>query len=211
MQEFIVGRDSTRVTIKIPDNQSTVSRVHAKLVPQGAGKYVLQDLGSSSGTFVQRANGWERVQQAYVTSNETIRLGDYVANVGQLVGQPGDQTVIGGLAPIAPYPAAGYPPQPYGAPMQPMYAAPAMAGTSPKSKVAAGLLAIFLGALGIHKFYLGFTTPGIIMLLCGTLGWLLIIPAVVNSIIALIEGIIYLTTDDAAFHQKYVVEKKQWF
>ena len=34
---------------------------------------------------------------------------------------------------------------------------------TPKSKIAAGLLAIFLGWLGIHKFYLGYTGPGIIL------------------------------------------------
>ncbi|MFJ4264638.1 NINE protein [Paenarthrobacter nicotinovorans] len=34
----------------------------------------------------------------------------------------------------------------------------------PKSKIAAGLLGIFLGGLGIHRFYLGYTTIGIIQL-----------------------------------------------
>ena len=36
---------------------------------------------------------------------------------------------------------------------------------APKDKVTAGLLALFLGGLGIHKFYLGYTTEGIIILL----------------------------------------------
>lgn len=35
---------------------------------------------------------------------------------------------------------------------------------SPKSKIAAGLLGIFLGGLGIHRFYLGYTTMGIIQI-----------------------------------------------
>lgn len=37
--------------------------------------------------------------------------------------------------------------------------------TSIKSKTTAGLLAIFLGVFGIHNFYLGYTTKGIIQLL----------------------------------------------
>ena len=80
-----------------------------------------------------------------------------------------------------------------------------------KDKTAAGLLAIFLGWLGIHKFYLGYTVPGIIMLLCGTIGWLLIVPAIIVGIIGLIEGILYLTKQDDEFEQEYVVEQKSWF
>lgn len=77
------------------------------------------------------------------------------------------------------------------------------------NKLAAGLCAIFLGALGIHKFILGFTTPAIIMLLVSVLtcGW----GAIPLGIIGLIEGIIYLTKTDEEFHRIYVVEKKGWF
>jgi TM2 domain-containing membrane protein YozV len=35
----------------------------------------------------------------------------------------------------------------------------------PKSKIAAGLLALFLGAIGVHRFYLGYTGIGVVMLL----------------------------------------------
>ena len=33
------------------------------------------------------------------------------------------------------------------------------------AKTTAGILALLLGGLGVHKFYLGFTTPGLIMCL----------------------------------------------
>lgn len=64
------------------------------------------------------------------------------------------------------------------------------ASAKSKSKIAAGLLAIFLGAYGVHNFYLGFTKRAVIQLLvsiltCG-------IGAAVISIWALIEGIFYL-------------------
>lgn len=80
-----------------------------------------------------------------------------------------------------------------------------------KSKIAAGLLAIFLGTLGIHKFYLGYTQAGIIMLLVSLLGSLLIIGPLVMGVIALIEGIIYLTKTDEQFYLTYVVGRKPWF
>jgi TM2 domain-containing membrane protein YozV len=87
------------------------------------------------------------------------------------------------------------------------------AGTGEKSKIAAGLLGIFLGALGIHKFYLGYNVPGIIMLVVTLVGsWFTFgIAAMVMGIIGLIEGIIYLTKSDPDFHATYVAGKKGWF
>lgn len=63
--------------------------------------------------------------------------------------------------------------------------------TSPKSKIAAGLLGIFLGSFGVHNFYLGYTGKAIAQLLitlltCG-------FGAFVSSIWGLIEGILILT------------------
>lgn len=84
---------------------------------------------------------------------------------------------------------------------------------SPKDHIVAGLLAIFLGAFGIHKFYLGYSTEGLIMLLvsliggCITLG----IATGVMGIIGLIEGIVYLVKSQPEFDQMYVYNKKAWF
>ena len=69
-----------------------------------------------------------------------------------------------------------------------------------KSKVAAALLAIFLGDLGIHKFYLGKTGMGVVYLLFCWTG----IPA----IIGFIEGIVYLCSNDENFQRKYQVRLK---
>ncbi|MBO4374783.1 MAG: NINE protein [Lachnospiraceae bacterium] len=63
-----------------------------------------------------------------------------------------------------------------------------------KSKVTAGLLGIFLGGLGIHKFYLGKIGMGILYIVfCWTY-----IPALVG----LVEGIIYLASSDESFQLK---------
>lgn len=64
-------------------------------------------------------------------------------------------------------------------------------GSESKSKIAAGLLGIFLGGLGVHNFYLGYTGKAVAQLLitllsCGFLSF-------VSGIWGLIEGILVLT------------------
>ena len=69
---------------------------------------------------------------------------------------------------------------------------PILASTEPtKSKIAAGLLGIFLGALGVHRFYLGYTGIGLAQLLITVLtcGW----GGIATGIWGLIEGIMILT------------------
>ena len=78
-------------------------------------------------------------------------------------------------------------------------------------KITAGILAILLGGLGIHKFILGYRSAGLIMLLVSILGAILILPTVVMSIIGLVEGIIYLTKDDEDFVRQYIDQEKAWF
>ncbi len=83
--------------------------------------------------------------------------------------------------------------------------------TNEKDKLIAFLLAFLLGGWGIHKFYLGYEKAGITMLLLGTIGWLLIVPGLVNAVIALIEAITYITKSDEEFQRIYVQNEKQWF
>lgn len=105
----------------------------------------------------------------------------------------------------------------YSEPQQQYYYTQTQQGYSPyvatKDHVAAGLLAIFLGSLGIHKFYLGYNTAGFIMLGVTIIGSLftLGLAAGVMGLIALIEGIIYLTKNQTAFDAEYVYSHKEWF
>ncbi|WP_299155778.1 NINE protein [uncultured Tenacibaculum sp.] len=80
-------------------------------------------------------------------------------------------------------------------------------------RVLAGILAIVLGGLGIHKFILGYTKEGIIMLVgtfilgiitCGIAAW-------VVAVIGLVEGIIYLTKSDEEFIYTYQTNDRGWF
>ena len=68
-------------------------------------------------------------------------------------------------------------------------------GFGEKSRIAAALMAVFLGGLGVHKFYLARPFQGILYLVfCWTF-----IPA----IIGFIEGIAYLCMSDTGFARKY--------
>ena len=64
-----------------------------------------------------------------------------------------------------------------------------------KNRIAAGLLAIFLGDFGIHKFYLGQVGMGILYLLfCWT---------IIPGILGIFEGVHYLFMKDDVFKAKY--------
>jgi TM2 domain-containing membrane protein YozV len=119
---------------------------------------------------------------------------------------------VADLATLFASPASAPPPPP----MTPNFsAAPSAAATLfdlhgvESTKLAAGLCGILIGGLGIHKFILGYTKAGIIMLLVTvlTLGF----GGAVMHVIGIIEGIIYLTKSDQEFYQTYMVNKKPWF
>jgi len=74
-------------------------------------------------------------------------------------------------------------------------------------KIICGVLALLMGGIGVHKFVLGYTKEGVIMLLlCFTL-----VLAPVMGIIAFVEGIIYLTKTDEEFLETYIEGHKGWF
>ena len=110
-----------------------------------------------------------------------------------------------------------------------------------KSKIVAALLAFFLGAIGVHKFYLGKPQAGLIHIVLGIGGYILLfigmfsgfagamagsgsigglgllllviglLAVAVNGIICLVETILYLTKSDDDFNRIYVRGNKAWF
>jgi TM2 domain-containing membrane protein YozV len=72
-------------------------------------------------------------------------------------------------------------------------------------KITAGILALLIGSLGIHKFILGYTKEGIIQIVIS------VFTCGIGGIIPFIEGIIYLTKSDEEFYNTYQVNKKGWF
>lgn len=71
-------------------------------------------------------------------------------------------------------------------------------GPSGKSRGVAGLLAILLGTLGVHYFYVGKVGGGLICIL------LSIITCGIWGIVALIQGIMLLTMTQEEFERKWV-------
>lgn len=84
-------------------------------------------------------------------------------------------------------------------------------------KILAGILAIIVGSLGVHKFILGYNKEGGILLGITLVGMVLSCVGVgifviwATGLVGLIEGIIYLTKSDAEFYATYQVGKKPWF
>ena len=84
-------------------------------------------------------------------------------------------------------------------------------------KLMAGILAIVLGSLGIHKFILGYNKEGIILLVATLIGYATSCLGVgffilmATGVVGLIEGIIYLTKSDEEFYNTYQVGQKPWF
>jgi TM2 domain-containing membrane protein YozV len=96
----------------------------------------------------------------------------------------------------------------------PMRAAGPLAGGagSTPNRIAAALLAFFLGALGIHKFYMGKGGTGAVMLVISLFGMILAgIPSMIMALVALIEFVIYLTMSDEQFEATYIKGGKDWF
>ncbi|MBP5136430.1 MAG: TM2 domain-containing protein [Paludibacteraceae bacterium] len=69
-----------------------------------------------------------------------------------------------------------------------------------KDKTLAGLLAIFCGTIGLHKFYLSKYLMGVIYII---FSWTLI-----PTLLGIIEGIRYLMMTDAEFEDKYIITKE---
>ena len=118
-----IGRD---VANTIVINDAEVSRRHARLTAQ-AGGYILEDLGSTNGTFV---NGTRLLGPHLIRAGETITLAENIALEVQVLHMDPDATVAVVSGPVTAPAAekqAPYPPESYqtSVPTQkPAYAAP---------------------------------------------------------------------------------------
>ncbi len=91
-----IGRDASN---QIPINDAEISRKHSQLVLQG-GKYVLTDLGSTNGTFV---NGQRVTGQHVLQPGEVISLGEQINLLFEsvTVSDPNATMLSSGKPPVA--------------------------------------------------------------------------------------------------------------
>lgn len=160
-----------------------------------------------AGVQPQQPYGTAQQQPPYTQPGQGAGAQPYVQP-----GQPptGAQQPYGVQQPYAQPGAYRAPQNPYAQQCQQPYVAPTV---GEKDHVAAGLLAIFLGWLGVHKFYLGYNTSGFIMLGVSVLGGIVTLSVAVWAIwvIAIVEGVFYLTKSQTEFEQMYVLNKREWF
>ena len=171
--------------------------------PSGASQSNQQGHDAWSQAYQQGHDAWSQSsQQASDVWGQTY----WQAN-GQAYQQPGGQAYQQSQGPWQANQAYS---QPYGQPYQQPCA---QAAPNTKDHVAAGLLAIFLGSLGIHKFYLGYNTPGFIMLAVTIVGSIfsLGLAGLAMVVISIVEGVLYLSKSQTEFEQVYVFNKKEWF
>lgn len=77
---------------------------------------------------------------------------------------------------------------------------------SDNRRITAALLALFLGTLGAHWFYLGQKNKAIIYLLCIFPGFILIIPALISCALSIYDGVTFLSMSDSKFEKTYPAE-----
>jgi TM2 domain-containing membrane protein YozV len=84
-------------------------------------------------------------------------------------------------------------------------------GSAEKDKWVAAALAFVLGSLGIHKFYLGYKSEGMVMLLVTLIGSLcFFIGPIVMAVISIIEAVKYVILTQEDFQATYVVGRRPW-
>ena len=146
---------------------------------------------TNSATYNQQAYAQDYEQQAYAQQ------------YGQQYAQPQYEQQY--AQPQYGAPQYGVPQgQPYGAYQNAYgYQAPYVVGTH--SKIAAGLLGIFLGVWGVHNFYLGKNGKAVVQLLLGTVGILILVGPIISGFWGFIEGVLIIaSTPGSSWHKDAV-------
>ena len=193
LSEAVTQETRFNPTHEVAFSQSQEDDYQAQLNPQSQGPHPRgQDAQQGPYATYAQPQGQDARQGPYAT---------YAQPQGQTYDQPGASTT------------QAYPQQPTSDTQVQVFTQPPYSTrpVSRKSRVAAGLLAIFCGILGFHKFYLGYISAGIIMFLLTFFLWWTIVVPLAMLLVSIIEGVMYLTKSDEEFQRIYVQSQKDWF
>ena len=133
--QLIIGRDSTNA---VPINDAEISRKHSRLSFQG-GKYVLEDLGSTNGTFV---NGQRLSGPVVLKPGDVVSLGEQIVLMYDAINMDPGATMASSRKPARVSPP---PMQPSAAPAPaPVYASPPPVYSAVPAKKT-NMMPIFIG------------------------------------------------------------------
>ena len=132
--QLIIGRDASN---GVPINDAEISRKHSRLSFQG-GKYVLEDLGSTNGTFV---NGQRLAGPVVLKPGDVVSLGEQIVLMYDAVNTDPGATIVSSRksARVSPPPAPASVPPP-----APAYTPAPVYSDAPPKKT--NMLPIFIGA-----------------------------------------------------------------
>jgi FHA domain len=82
---FVIGRQGSGADIQVPQRFTFVSRLHARISAFPGGRYLLEDLNSSNGTYVLAHGMWEQISRADVDATTPILLADYQTSIAELL------------------------------------------------------------------------------------------------------------------------------
>jgi hypothetical protein len=132
--QLIIGRDSSN---SVAINDAEISRKHSRLSFQG-GKYVLEDLGSTNGTFV---NGQRLAGPVVLKPGDVISLGEQIVLMYDAINMDPGATIATSRksARVDPPPAPSYTPPP-----APVYV-PGPVYSGPPVNKKTNMMPIFIG------------------------------------------------------------------
>jgi len=139
--QLIIGRDSSN---GVPINDAEISRKHSRLSFQG-GKYVLEDLGSTNGTFV---NGQRLSGPVVLKPGDVVSLGEQIVLMYDAINMDPGATIASSRKPahVSPPPMQPSAPPPVHAPV---YSPPPAYSAPPAKKT--NMVPIFIG-VGVFLF-----------------------------------------------------------
>ena len=101
----------------------------------------------------------------------------------------------------------------YSVPPQPSQYSDPMWDEIKRKRTTTGVMGIIFGFLGVHKFILGYTEEGFILLLVSVIGGIITcgLSILVTDLIGIIEGIIILSKTPEEFKRLYLDKTTGWF